>query len=152
MHSPCLMAVQLSLGYYIWFTIGWRHPLNDWLYLNEECEYLQTQCILDKQQCIVGSSKWIPTVFKKTLTIPCYLLAVRVVQGDCERVLWQITCTDPDSKIHGTNMGPIWGRQDPGGPHVDAMNFAVWVPLVTIMDHFRKGARSFTEPLILHHI
>ena len=22
----------------------------------------------------------------------------------------------PDSKIHGTNLGPIWGRQDPGGP------------------------------------
>ena len=22
----------------------------------------------------------------------------------------------PDSKIHGANMGPIWGRQDPGGP------------------------------------
>ena len=22
----------------------------------------------------------------------------------------------PDSKIHGTNMGPIWGRQGPGGP------------------------------------
>ena len=24
----------------------------------------------------------------------------------------------PDSKIHGANMGPIWGWQDPGGPHV----------------------------------
>ena len=24
-------------------------------------------------------------------------------------------------------MGPIWGRQDPGGPHVDPMNFAIWV-------------------------
>ena len=23
-------------------------------------------------------------------------------------------------------MGPIWGRQDPGGPHVDPMNFAIW--------------------------
>ena len=24
----------------------------------------------------------------------------------------------PDSKVHGANMGPIWGRQDSGGPHV----------------------------------
>ena len=32
----------------------------------------------------------------------------------------------PDSKIHGANMGPIWGRQDPGGPHVGPMNFAIW--------------------------
>ena len=23
-------------------------------------------------------------------------------------------------------MGPIWGRQDQGGPHVDPMNFAIW--------------------------
>ena len=24
-------------------------------------------------------------------------------------------------------MGPIWGRQDPGGPHVGPMTFAIWV-------------------------
>ena len=35
-------------------------------------------------------------------------------------------CEDPDSKVHGANMGPIWGRQDPGGPHVGPMNFAIW--------------------------
>ena len=32
-----------------------------------------------------------------------------------------------DSKVHGGNMGHIWGRQDPGGPHVGHMNFAIWV-------------------------
>ena len=32
----------------------------------------------------------------------------------------------PDSKVHGANMGFIWGRQDPGGPHVGPMNFAIW--------------------------
>ena len=26
--------------------------------------------------------------------------------------------TYPDSKVNGANMGPIWGRQEPGGPHV----------------------------------
>ena len=30
------------------------------------------------------------------------------------------------SKVHGANMGPTWGRQDPGGPHVDPMNLAIW--------------------------
>ena len=29
----------------------------------------------------------------------------------------------PDSKVHGANMGPIWGWQDPG---VGPMNFAIW--------------------------
>ena len=41
-----------------------------------------------------------------------------------------ICCTlgimNPDSKVDGANMGPIWGRQDPGGPHVGPMNFAIW--------------------------
>ena len=31
----------------------------------------------------------------------------------------------PDSKVHGANMGPIWGRQDPGEPQVGLMNFAI---------------------------
>ena len=31
-----------------------------------------------------------------------------------------------DSKVHWTNIGPIWGRQDPGGFHVGPMNFAIW--------------------------
>ena len=30
----------------------------------------------------------------------------------------------PDSKVHGANMGPIWVRQDPGGPLVGSMNLA----------------------------
>ena len=33
----------------------------------------------------------------------------------------------PDSKFHGANMGPMWGRQDPGGSHVGPMIFAIWV-------------------------
>ena len=33
----------------------------------------------------------------------------------------------PNSKIRGAKMGPIWGRQDPGGPHVGPTNFAIWV-------------------------
>ena len=32
----------------------------------------------------------------------------------------------PESKVHGANMGPIWGRQDPDGPHVGPLNFAIW--------------------------
>ena len=29
----------------------------------------------------------------------------------------------PDSKA---NMGPSWGLQGPGGPHVGPMDFAIW--------------------------
>ena len=30
----------------------------------------------------------------------------------------------PDSKLHGANVEPIWGRQDPGGLHVG--HLAIW--------------------------
>ena len=35
------------------------------------------------------------------------------------------TNNGPDSKRHGANMGPIWGRQDPGGPDVGHTNLAI---------------------------
>ena len=34
-------------------------------------------------------------------------------------------CKSPDSKVHGANVGPTWGRQDPGGSHIGPMNFAI---------------------------
>ena len=36
----------------------------------------------------------------------------------------------PDSKVHGDNMGPIWGRQDPDGSHVSPMNLAIWIVML----------------------
>ena len=36
----------------------------------------------------------------------------------------------PDSKVHGANMGPNWGRQDPVGPHVGLMDFVIWDAMV----------------------
>ena len=47
----------------------------------------------------------------------------------------------PDSKVHEANMGPIWGRQDPGRPHElcylgrqeDVGHFVSWPPCVNIL-------------------
>ena len=38
-----------------------------------------------------------------------------------------ITLDIPDNKLHGANMGPIWSRQDPSGPHVGPMNLTIWI-------------------------
>ena len=46
-----------------------------------------------------------------------------------------IAGTSPNSKVHGANMGPIWGRQDPGGPHVGPMNFAIWVYAKSVLSN-----------------
>ena len=41
----------------------------------------------------------------------------------CEKnPVWKIL----ESTVHGAHMGPIWGQQDPDGPHVDPMNLAIW--------------------------
>ena len=34
--------------------------------------------------------------------------------------------TLPDSMVYGAYMGPTWGWQEPGGPHVGLMILAVW--------------------------
>ena len=40
----------------------------------------------------------------------------------------------PDSKVHGAFMGPIWDRQDPGGPHV--------VPLTLLSGNCSKSKQQ----------
>ena len=40
-------------------------------------------------------------------------------------IYYEHTVDHPDSKVHEAYVGPIWGRQDPGGLHVDPMNFAI---------------------------
>ena len=44
-----------------------------------------------------------------------------------------MSSNDPDSKVHGANMGPTWGRQDPGGPFVGPKNLAIWGLLLALM-------------------
>ena len=45
---------------------------------------------------------------------------------DCELLQNEQILPNPDSKVHGANMGSIWGRQDPGGPHAGPVNFSIW--------------------------
>ena len=48
-------------------------------------------------------------------------------------ILIRVVNDSLDIKVHGVNMGPTWGRQDPGGPHVGHRNLAIWEgPLLLI--------------------
>ena len=53
-----------------------------------------------------------------------YKLKVKAVISE-----WAIFVAEnfPDSKVHVANIGPIWRRQDPGGPHVGPMKVVIWV-------------------------
>ena len=57
-----------------------------------------------------------------------------------------------DNKAHGTNLGPVWGRQDPGGPLVGSMSFAVWTGITTLC-YCKKYSHRFPitlRPRISH--
>ena len=49
----------------------------------------------------------------------------------------------PDNKVYAANMGPTWGRQDPGGPHVGPMNLAIWVGTVVV--------ELLSKPVLINH-
>ena len=54
----------------------------------------------------------------------------------------------PNSKVHGANMGPIWGQQDPGRPHVGPMNFAIWVVSARYY-YFHQWQKKFVSALLM---
>ena len=49
-------------------------------------------------------------------------------------------------------MGPIWGPQDPGGPHVGPMNCAIWVILMckVAATALWMPAKSQRQPVVMH--
>ena len=42
-------------------------------------------------------------------------------------------------------MGPIWGRQDPGGPHVGPMNFAMWDGMIIFVESTKSSFIYFSQ-------
>ena len=53
--------------------------------------------------------------------------------------------TVPDSKVYGANIGPTWGRQYPGGPHVGPMNLAIWGILNTSVPIVSSESKLYFE-------
>ena len=64
---------------------------------------------------------------KGRIDIKSVSVQVMVWQKTKQQVSSRTNNEFPDSRVHGASMGPIWGREDPGGPHVGLMNFAIWV-------------------------
>ena len=83
------------------------------------------------------------TVCRALLT-PCMMALLRILVTCIMLIsdLW----TYPDSKVHRANMGPIWGRQDPAGPHVGPINLAIWVCLCVCL-----CTRAFRKTNMYHH-
>ena len=54
-----------------------------------------------------------------------------------------------DSKVHGANMGHIWDRQVPGGPHVGPMNLAILDVWEKYMCMLLSSNESADGPLLM---
>ena len=96
---------------------------------NEPCYLGRCSIYFRKQIPIITSTAIFPE--KKTIKPIWY---EHVLLWFCVAVaiaLRKISVSFPESKVDGANMGPIWGRQDLGGPHVSPMNFVIWVNPLT---------------------
>ena len=62
---------------------------------------------------------------------------------------------NPDSKVHGANMGSIWDRQDTDGPHVGPVNFAIWEAFhlkASAPMHVFRGLNIIAHTLIVYEV
>ena len=84
--------------------------------------------------CLSGEfgDLWDGSISKSVSGIPIANVSAFILDNGC-----------PDNKFHETNMGPIWGRQDPGGPHVGPMYLVIWV-------RWRTGITG--DPVPMEHL
>ena len=76
--------------------------------------------------CLSGSlSRTTTTKTSTTFNSPTICYNTCVKDTACRHISHQY----PGSKIHGANVGPTLGRQDPGRRHVGHVNLAIWVCL-----------------------
>ena len=96
--------------------------------------YLRNQvCIFHRECMLLNPSLW------KTISL-FRMMAIDVLAEQGGKAAAAI----PDSKVHGADMGPIWGQQDPGGTHVGPMNLVIWDGTdLVLTEHSSYNTRRF---------
>ena len=79
--------------------------------------------IIRPQYGLVGGLSTWPGCKHRNTIYTCHIITALCL-ANCSSII-QLYDMIPANKVHGTNMGLIWGRQDPVGPHVDPVNFAL---------------------------
>ena len=101
-----------------------------WIWINTSCEFIMNDCITTTKESTTKPCAYFlgyTVCVDKTFDMTNKSLHIGAADG---LATWTIVSSWadplPDSNVHGPNMGPIWGRRDPGGPHVGPMNIANW--------------------------
>ena len=116
----------IYVGIYYWALLSLDRIIrNQWS--RKFCVVLVTD-----SHCSPEQYTFIGKLAQKTLLCLWYILPYSSLQTlstvgvvDSSFCMPILIIIHPNSKIHGANMGSIWGRQDPGGPHAGPMNFAI---------------------------
>ena len=94
-----------------------RYLINQYRKLNFTCTYLIVIFDCSDYNIVeiltMTSSEWM-LLLENTSEIGVYVIACL-----------HISCINPDSKVHGANMGPTWVLSAPDGPHIGPMNLAI---------------------------
>ena len=92
-------------SFYVYYNISWNNLLNSTIAAGD-----------DAQQVPILMA--VPSIYS---IVACFPISIHKAS-----VTETVVINYWTTLVHGANMGPIWGRQDPGGPHVGPMNFAIW--------------------------
>ena len=83
---------------------------------------------------IISAGQWSLHSFVTCITYQLYMTTAKLQSLPCYSV--QVT-TLIARFMRPTDMGPAWGRQDPGRPHVGHVNLAVWELKLEMSYHLR---------------
>ena len=108
----CVYMAFVNMG--ISFAIYWLHICIPCPRIQDGYVWLSISCV--HLACNVDKHIHLVTVF---------INSIISVKYNSDFWIWNKK-NNPDSNAHGANMGPTWGRQNPGGPHVGHMNFVIW--------------------------
>ena len=96
----------------------WKHKLV-WFRINTFNIYRRIYFQVSEQQHIINPEH----IYKWFMS---FIATIKKLWRAIAALIKMINVNIPDSKVHGANMGPIWGQQDSCGPHVGPMNFVIW--------------------------
>ena len=144
--TQCTLVRHCSKEYC--HTFGWWFYWNDFEITIYTDVLIKSNVIYNRLCCIHTTTNIEISLFKnmtpdRKLLLICNMHNSILTESYCWYVICIIQCFNidflsnpgcllndvgntPGSKVGGANMGPIWGRQVPDGPHVGPMNLAIW--------------------------
>ena len=124
-----LIATQLFSSHFVWKDNDQlRYTLVDDRNCGDHvCRQTDWMCLFRPSRYNIGTCQYHATHERKFHNTEMGMInTLKTNFSWIARVLCYLTDSFPDSTVHGANIGPVWGRQDPGGPHVGPMNFVIW--------------------------